>query len=864
MKRHLLCGRLASLPYDSIEGFTVKGADYHYPPDLRLIPTHMNIKIKVDIERELLSGDVFITSRAQVGNIRELKLNAVNLTILDVQCEEYDLHWSYNGEHLQIIWDKSLNKDEMRTVHISYLSEKSIGGLYFMHPKKDNLTEEEWVVTDHETERARYWLPCIDHPSVRTPIDFHITAESSYTILANGALISEVSNEDGTKTAHWKLEKKCPSYLICFAVGNFVSYKDETVDSCAIEYYAPEPRTSPEHLALSFKQTPAIMKWMKKRLGVPFPYDKYFQLICSGVSGAMENITLTTWGDFAYVDTIFTTELQHLIDIINVHEMAHSYFGDTVGAGDFAHVWLKESWATYMELVYLEDHNLDDFFYELYLNSSTYRKESDSKYSRPIVNRLFNSSFDMYDMHLYPGGACRLHMLRKKIGDNNFWQGVTEYLSTFEESVSDTSDFRKIMEKYAGTNLVRFFQQWFYSPGYPKLKVKYKFHFEGDKDQRHFTLKFEQQQVDSKKEIGYFDIDLQLLWEDQDGAFYKEKICFSQKTYNIRVMSPKEPRQIIINPDNIFLAKILFNPGTTMLKASLVEKKSLSGRIWAGNELAKRGDFESLKSIEDAYYSEMHWGVRKSFTSALGMVRNVYIPPILSRLILFEMEPRALSKLLSIAGNYRSSDLRDSLLQISQRPSQQVGYLSKANAFSSLGAQLNENDNELLQAVVENNDEFEGYVKRGAIEGLGRTRSRHNLHALVDSIDFAKDSKKNRIARIKALVNLSYWLLPSEKELIINLLFDFTMDPDPAIRFASGESISKMGESRGISYLKKMKASFPEQDHPDVERLINTILNQNNVSDRIKSLTKSVEGLQADLNKLQKKFDKANQIKKET
>ena len=35
--------------------------------------------------------------------------------------------------------------------------------------------------------------------------------------------------------------------------------------------------------------------------------------------------------------------------------MAHSYFGDAVVCRDFAHAWLKESWATYIEHAWLED-----------------------------------------------------------------------------------------------------------------------------------------------------------------------------------------------------------------------------------------------------------------------------------------------------------------------------------------------------------------------------------------------------------------------------------------------------------------------------------------------------------------------------
>ena len=49
-------------------------------------------------------------------------------------------------------------------------------------------------------------------------------------------------------------------------------------------------------------------------------------------------------------------DLGFLFDQINLHELAHTWFGDLIVCRDYAHVWLKESWATYFETVWME-HN---------------------------------------------------------------------------------------------------------------------------------------------------------------------------------------------------------------------------------------------------------------------------------------------------------------------------------------------------------------------------------------------------------------------------------------------------------------------------------------------------------------------------
>jgi aminopeptidase N len=50
-------------------------------------------------------------------------------------------------------------------------------------------------------------------------------------------------------------------------------------------------------------------------------------------------------------------------------------------------------------------------------------------YQRPLVCKTYDSSWDLFDRHLYPGGALRLHMLRDTLGDATFWAGVRQYVS---------------------------------------------------------------------------------------------------------------------------------------------------------------------------------------------------------------------------------------------------------------------------------------------------------------------------------------------------------------------------------------------------------------------------------------------------
>lgn len=257
--------------------------------------------------------------------------------------------------------------------------------------------------------------------------------------------------------------------LACFVVS------DDSVDGCKMAYYAPRGVGTEEQLMRSFgKVTPQTMVWMQKRLGVPFPFLKwrYFQVVAPCYPSAMENITQTTWNTIFLLDETWALEYKHWVDLINCHEMAHSYFGDSVTIRHFDHAWLKESWADYMESCWLEHFKgKQDFEYNLHVCSELYFEECTS-YERPISTNRFNSSWQMYDNHLYPGGARRLHMLRRLLGEESFWSAVKEYLETYNwENVKkspsknvaassvETDLFRLMLEKHSGHNLTQFFDR---------------------------------------------------------------------------------------------------------------------------------------------------------------------------------------------------------------------------------------------------------------------------------------------------------------------------------------------------------------------------------------------------------------------
>jgi len=843
------------------DDFSDPNLEAHYPPDLELEPIHLNIDLFFDLDAKSASGSVTTTVRAHHDGPRTLKLDAVDFQ--DVKVRDPDgrkLSWDYDGSKLVIHWEQPFAQDEERRVEVAYRVDNPVAGLYFSRPDQAYPDQPWYVSSDHETERARYWLPCIDLPNVRTALDFYLRAEDRFTILANGYLVEEETHTDGTKTAHWKLEQLCPSYLICVAIGDFVRAEDGAFEkdgrSVPVAYFGT-PEHSTEDLLRTFGRTKPMLAWMTKKLDMPFPYPKYYQYALPGIYGAMENISLVSWNDSWVQDKTLAKEISFWVDMINLHEMSHSYFGDAVVCRDFAHAWLKESWATYMPQVYCDEAiSHDEALYTYYRNATRYFKEADEKYKRPIVTRRFKSSWQMYDAHLYPGGACRLHTLRNELGDRVFWEAVRDYLKRYYQKVVETDDFRHVLEEHSGRSLGKFFDQWFYTAGYPSLKITFKY----DEENKLGTFTIEQTQVDKEKGIPAFELHTDLSWTI-DGKEHHLPITLNEQKHVIIVEIPSKPEMVRFDPDCKVLHKLDFNPGDPMLRAQLTQAKDVVGRIQAAHELAKTGKRANIQAIVDAYRNEPYWGVRVEFARALGKANTETAIAGLAEIIAMEQDPMVMEGVFMEAGNYRDLRIRDALaarLNSSHAHLEATGkeesntvilpYLAERAAYKAMGAQREKADWELLLEGAEH-DGYHGFAQSGAFQGLASTRRQEAIGLLMEKVVYGACTNRARPAAVSALADIGKGQEKLTRERIIEIIIDLLRDPWDRVRGAAAQGLGTMKATEAIPDLEAYTKTLPFQDQVEVEKIISSLRQEDKLDGS--AIKKQVEDLQEKLRKLE-------------
>ena len=795
--------------------FTLAGADKHFAPDLKLEPVHTDLHLTLDLQAQSAVGFALITIQANVAGRHSLKLDAVDFEAVSVSSESGKaLSFSYDDKQLQIHFEQDFTAGEQTRIKIGYQVLEPLTGIKFSKPTAALPDMPLFAITDNETERARYWFPCVDFPTVRSRMEYHLTAPESFTILANGALVDE-RVKDGMKTAHWRLDYPCPSYLACFAVGEFSEFVDEPLEGMPIAYFADKSYT-PEQLQRTFAPTRDMLIWLQQKLAMPFPYPKYYQIAGRAIGGAMENISLVTWDDKFMLDETMAREQKYIMDLINIHEMSHSYFGDAVVSYDFAHVWLKESWATYIESVWLEDtQGKDAMDWQMAEEALRYMSEVKERYVRPIITRKYDHSWQMFDMHLYPGGAWRLHMLRQQVGDGAFWAGVRDYVNTYAGKTVKSVDFQRCIEKYAAVNLDTFFDTWFFSMGYPVLKVS----FEYNKDSGRGKFIIEQQQVDNEKGIEAFKMDLDLLWQDAEGQDHRETLQLSRQE-QVFMIKMSEPSHIALDPDMKALFETDFNPGDDRLRHLLQNGKTVRSIMQAVSGLAKTGKRKNLQAIREYLSSETRWGLRLHAYRELGSVGNAYAFEHLAELLSAERDDMVLEAAATACGKHRHPILRSAILKKLQQAD--LPYRGQMMLLAALGQQQNLADGDLL-AHYSRRSGWRDLVKAGAYLGLGALHHESAVEALLDGMEAPVYFYDPKVARLSALGDIREWLPQHLEKRVSQAICEATRDPEHFVKLAAARAIGAGRISAGLPDLIGLKPLLAAQDLPVIERQIQLV-----------------------------------------
>jgi aminopeptidase N len=451
---------------------------------------HTKLNVGFSWQDQYLFGEATLDLKPYFYAQNKLELDAKGMDIRQVALIKtdstmQDLTYSYNGKIVTIQLDKTYTKNDALRIFIKYISKpnelkKEDGlvaitddkGLYFINPLGEDKDKPRQIWTQGEPESNSVWFPTIDHPNERCTQEISITIENNFFAMSNGYVANQKDNKDGTYTVTWKQDRPHAPYLFMMAIGEYAEVRDSW-NGMSVNYYVEKEY---ENVARQiFGKTPEMLTYFSNVLGVPYQWDKYWQVIVRDyVSGAMENTTSVIFGEFVQLNERELLDQDHE-DIVS-HELFHHWFGDLVTCESWSNLPLNESFATYGEVMWREyKYGKDAKYLKVLQDMQSYFREAESGKQVDLIRFHYDSAEDMFDSHSYAKGGVVLNMLRSIVGDEAFYASLQNYLWTNQYQSVEIHDLRIAFEKTTGQDLNWFFNQWFLSSGHPVLDINYNY-----------------------------------------------------------------------------------------------------------------------------------------------------------------------------------------------------------------------------------------------------------------------------------------------------------------------------------------------------------------------------------------------------
>ena len=488
----------------------------------------------IDPAKSSISGSI-TTYFKPLQNLNEIEFDAARALLIDsVFHHQLKISFTRPGNHVLRIKFKEI---------IAALDSVTV----FYHGSPDpisfsqnthGISRAPVVWTYSEPFGAKNWWPCKQSLNDKADsLDTFIIIPKGNKAASNGVL-KEITAKENKLVYHWKERYPIATYLICFAVTNYIEYTvmaDLQNGLMPVLYY-----TYPEDSTFSRETSKPLLKIFHfyDSLFGPYPFEKekYGHVQTSG-GGGMENQTMTFVSGF---------------DIrLLAHELAHSWFGNKVTCGSWGDIWLNEGFAKYCEylsLGYATDPS----------RSRGWLKEI-SGYITSLPNGSVyvsdaNSIPNIFDYRLsYWKGAYLLHMLRWKLGDTNFYSGIRNYLNDpqLAYSFARTSMLQNHLEKVSGQSLTNFFDQWFYGEGNPSYHVFWNQDYNDQENRIEVSI----QQTTSDPSVPFFEMPLPILFK----GFEKDTTI---------IFDPEKPIQTFYVNLDFFVNQIFFDPDLHVLSAN--------------------------------------------------------------------------------------------------------------------------------------------------------------------------------------------------------------------------------------------------------------------------------------------------------
>ena len=445
-----------------------------------VLARHYAVTLEPELAEATFTGSVSIAVDA-TEPVDQIVLNAIELDITSVEVNGAAAGFTLDESTERLFIDAPLAPGPARLdiVFSGVLNDK-LRGFYRSTYTDDDGREHVVACSQMQATDCRRAFPCFDEPDFKAQFGVTLVIDDGLMAVSNGPEQSRVTLPSGRIAVTFEDTMPISTYLVAVIVGRLEATAPVDVEGTPLRIVHVPGKS---HIAaFALEVGAASLAWFQRYYDIPYPAKKLDMIALPDfAAGAMENLGCITYREsLLLVDLATSTQFEQQVvaDVVS-HELAHMWFGDLVTMRWWNGIWLNEAFATFMEVMAVDDFRPN---WECWTNFSLDRTaafEVDSLASTRTVEFAVRAPSDcdgMFDVLTYQKGGALLRMLQQYLGEERFRQGVNNYLKTHSYANTETSDLWDGIEAVTtadgGNEAVReLMDSWIWQAGFPLVSA---------------------------------------------------------------------------------------------------------------------------------------------------------------------------------------------------------------------------------------------------------------------------------------------------------------------------------------------------------------------------------------------------------
>lgn len=429
---------------------TALGFSQQYP---KVDFTHAVASLTLNPVKQNISGEV--SYDFQVNQLLDtIRIDAKKMHFSQVKINGKEINYTTTDKELLLFEGFSEGDNSLSFQYEAF----PIQALYFI---ERNHFEDLQIWTQGQGKYTSHWFPSFDDVNEKVIFSLSIAFHKDYTVLSNGNLIQKTAQGE-QNLWRYKMFEPMSSYLLMLAIGRFE--KESFTAASGIPNDLWYPIADKDKAEATYRYSKEIFDYLENEIGVAYPWKVYRQIpVWDFMYGGMENTTATIFSQSYVVDSVGFNDRNYVN--VNAHELAHQWFGDLITAKEGKHHWLQEGFATYYALLAEREVFGDDYFYwKLYENAQKIEQAAASE-THPILNAKAST------LSFYQKGAWALHVMRERMGADNFRLAVKNYLNKYAFKSVVTEDLFREIRAVSDFDCEKFSENWLETTAFQKEEV---------------------------------------------------------------------------------------------------------------------------------------------------------------------------------------------------------------------------------------------------------------------------------------------------------------------------------------------------------------------------------------------------------